>query len=161
MKGLTVVSLKIMAVYFFVTFIRSGLLSGFYMLFTEEMPLISKLIFVISEVIFLLIIYLLWFKTDYLTERITKNITTEDLDFKNIDHEIFFQVILTLIGIIIIAVSLPELIKYILEMFTFNNIVIIKETPRFIAEIIELLIGIFLVFKSSLLAEYFFNEENK
>lgn len=154
MKALTKISLKIMAIYFFVTFIRRGLLSGLYMLFRNEMPFISKLILLISEAIFLLIIYFLWFKTDYLSNKITKNITEKDLSIKNMDYNLFFQMILTLTGIIIIVVSLPELIRYILELFTVNNIVLFKETPRFFAKIVELILGILLVFKSSMLADY-------
>lgn len=158
MKNLTIVSLKVMAVYFFVSFIRRGLLSGIYLIFTNQMPILSKISFILSELIFLIIIYILWFKAEYVAGKITENLSIENVIAKELDYKLLLQTSLSLLGVIILAVSIPEFIRYIFEIFSVNNISIFKETPRFLAKILEIIIGFYLIYKSQSISNLIFKK---
>jgi len=128
--------------------IRRGLLSGLYLLFSGQMPLMSKIGYLLSGFLFLLIIYLLLFKTSYLSELINRGLDEKYKDRLEIDYRRLYQILLSLTGVIILVVSLPEMVRYILEIFTVYHISLFKELPRFIAKVIEIFLGLYLVFKS-------------
>jgi len=158
LQNISIVSLKIMAIYFFVTFIRRGLLSGLYLVFTNQMPLLSKIGYILAELIFLVIIYLLWFRAETISHSITKHLDIENKAAKEVEYNLLFQTLLSLAGIIIIVISVPEFIRYIFEILSVPNISFFKETPRFMAKIAEILLGLFLVYRAQAISHYIFKE---
>ena len=161
MKNLSIVSLKILAIYFLVTFIRRGLLSGLYMFFTNQMPLLSKIGLFLSEIIFLFIIYLLWFRAEEIAGIITRHIDIENKVAKEVEYDLLFQTLLALAGVIIITVSLPDFIRYIFEILSVSHISKFKETPRFMSKLAEILLGLFLVYRAQKISHLIFNRERK
>lgn len=159
MKNLSIVSLKIMAIYFLVTFIRRGLLSGLYMVFTNQMPLLSKIGLILSELMFLIIIYFLWFKAEAIAGIITRHLDIENKVAKEIEYDLLFQTLLALAGVIIITISLPDFIRYIFEILSVAHISMFKEPPRFMSKIAEILLGLFLVYKAQKISHLIFKQE--
>jgi len=147
-KGLTYVLLKIMGLYFLINLVRKGLLSGLYLLFSGQMPVMSKIGYLLSGFLFFLMIYLLLSKTSYLTEMINKELDKKYKDRLEIDYRRLYQILLSLTGVIILVISLPEMVRYILEIFTVYHISLFKELPRFIAKVLEIFLGLYLIFKS-------------
>ncbi len=135
------------------------MLSGLYMLFTDQMPLLSKIGFIISELLFLIIIYLLWFKAEAIAKMITRHMDIENKAAKEVEYDLLFQTLLTLAGVIIITISLPDLIRYIFEILSVAHISMFKETPRFMSKIAEVLLGLFLVYRAQKISHLIFDKE--
>src|SRR6056297_1203965 len=123
-----------MGLYFLINLVRKGLLSGLYLLFSGQMPVMSKIGYLLSGFLFFLMIYLLLSKTSYLTEMINKELDKKYKDRLEIDYRRLYQILLSLTGVIILVISLPEMVRYILfiiYLYSKNYPVLLPKFSRY------------------------------
>jgi len=144
MKGIAKISVKILSIYFFVEFITQGI-PQIFGIFKMRQEIGEGLVIgiIISQLLKLLIAVYLWYFAEKLSIRIMGNIKNESI--KEINYRKLQLIAFSVVGIVLLATSIPEIAQYIVEYLSMSGRVITNILPKLIAKTIELIIGIWLL----------------
>ena len=151
MKGIAKIALKLMAIYIFIDFVNESYRQVFWMV-NSTLEIGNYIIFgTISALLIKLIISIvLWFKADV----ISNSIITDDNNpaFKLDDYKKLQLVAFSVIGIILLSITIPNLFRHLFEYLSYPNRPLFNYLPELIAEILKMIIGGWLLYDSRNLA---------
>lgn len=147
MKDISYISVKLLAIYFLVEFISEGIpqIIG---VFSSRPVIETKIILglVAALLIKLLISLYLWNYAEKISKLITSNI--EEGVLKNKDYKTLQIIAFSVVGVILIAISVPDFVQYFIEYLSIPGRPIFNILPKLIAKLAETFIGIWLLLGS-------------
>jgi len=151
MRGIANIALKIMAIYIFIDFINESYRQVFWIVnSTSEIG--GYIIFgTISALLIKLVIsLLLWFKSNIISNSIINR--DIELSMKLDDYKKLQIVAFSVIGIILLSITIPNLFRYLFEYLSYPSRPLFNYLPKLIAEIFKIIIGGWLLYDSRNLA---------
>jgi hypothetical protein len=88
----------------------------------------------------------LWFLADKLAVLMIGDSRVTHID--TIDYKVLHNIAFSVVGIVLLAITIPEIIKYIVDYLSISGRVIMRFTPDLIAKIVKLALGFWLVLGS-------------
>src|SRR5690554_4035335 len=122
MKDTAKIFLKVLSIYYLVEFITKGLPQVFGLINSGSKINISIILgIVISHFLYLFIAILLWYGADKIVNYMVRNEGNDSS--KRINYQKIHLIAFSLIGVVILVISIPDLIQYILEYYFMPSMV--------------------------------------
>ncbi len=156
MKSLAKLSIKILSIYFLVEFISISIPNIMGLLFTNTGRSMKMGMFIIitAHLIKLIVALFLWYSSDKLSNIIFKD--ENDINFDNIDYKKIQLIAFSVVGVILLAINIPNFIRNILQLFIMPGRIRISSSilQGMISQIIAMIIGGWLLFGSQWLVKH-------
>ena len=161
MRSNTKMVIRVLSIYFFVKFI-TGLpyLLSFVRQFGESTNInMSFFGFLLSHLFVLVSVIILWTYAEKISKYILDGDTTHDnIEFKTINYKQLYNIIFSVAGVFILVNSLTGMTSWILSISDFfKGMAYLEET---ISTGLQIIVGLFLLFKSNILTEYLTENKN-
>ena len=146
MKGIAKISINILAFYLLIEFITESIPQIFGIINSAQLMktgMISGIL--VTQLLKLIIALYLWFSAEKLSSFMISNKNKDPI--KNINYRYLHLISFSVIGIVILALSIPDLVQYLLEYFNMSGRVLTNILPKTVAKIIEIILGIWLLIK--------------
>jgi mannose/fructose/N-acetylgalactosamine-specific phosphotransferase system component IIC len=155
MKNIAKLSIKVLSIYFLVDFISTSIPVIFGLLGHIRRGTFWGTFAIIAGYLIKIIIPLyLWYSADKLSNIIIKS--KEDKSLENIDYKKIQIIAFSVVGIVLLAINIPNFIKSILGIISMPGKIRLSMPmlQNIIVQIIELTIGGWLLFGSQKLVKY-------
>lgn len=146
MRGIAKISINILALYLLIEFITESIPQIFGIINSAQLMktgMISGIL--VTQLLKLIIALYLWFSAEKLSSFIISN--KNEGSINKINYRYLHLIAFSVVGIVILAISIPDLVKYILEYFNMPGRVLTKISPKITAKTVEVIIGVLLLIK--------------
>lgn len=146
-RGLAKLSIKILAIYFLIEFITDGVLQIYGILNSSQLIKNGIVVgIIITHFIKLVVSLFLWFFAENISNHIINDHQEKLIELDN--YKILQSIAFSVVGIILLGTSIPEIVQYIIKYFSLPVKVVADILPKLIGQIIKILIGVMLLLGS-------------
>lgn len=153
MKGIAKISVKVLSLYLLTEFITEGIPQIFGVFYSGQSmraAIITGII--IAQLLKFFIALYLWYSANMLSSYISGNI--EESSIKDINYTKLQSISFSVVGIILLAINIPDLVQFIMEYFSIPSGVLANVLPKLIADIVKVIIGFWLLIGSSKIVKF-------
>ena len=146
MKGIAKITIKILSLYLLIEFITESIPQIFGIINSGQSIRTGIIVgILIAQILKFIFALFLWFSAEKLSNFMISNKNKDPI--KNINYRYLHLISFSVIGIVILALSIPDLVQYLLEYFNISGRVLTNILPKIVAKIIEIILGLWLLIK--------------
>ena len=153
MKGIAKIAVKLLSLYLLTEFITEGIPQIFGFFYSGQSMRAGMIAgIIVAQLLKLIIALYLWYSADMLSNFILGNI--EESLIKDINYTKLQSISFSVVGIVLLAINIPDLVQFILEYFSVPSGVLVNDLPKLIANLAKVIIGFWLLIGSNNIVKF-------